>query len=355
MTSAEIIAELRASAPAAPDPLRDRVRTIVAADSAPRRRAFTRRRASFALVGGLAAAAVGAALVHGLASGGGGRGTEASQSFRSLKKAATATVAGSNHGARAHPSPLPPNASTATGLRPSQLPPAGLRLQDYQVSLGVRVENSEALSRATVQAMRWTRGHGGYVARVSYTTPGGRKGEADLVLRVPVTEVQDALQEFSSLGTLTSQHVSIQDLQGTVNAQTRRIIQLDRRIGAVSRALEGPLTVEQQARLQTELTARRQELAALTAAKQATVKQGRLARVYLSLDAAAKKKTVVPPARPGDIRRKLDDAGRVLAVELAVVLYGLVVLAPFAVLAAAAVLAARGLRRRSERRLLAGS
>jgi len=132
--------------------------------------------------------------------------------------------------------------------------------------------------------MRWTRANGGFVARVSYDTPNRHRG----LLRAPAARCRSAgcrpaLQRFSSLGTLTSQHVSIQDLQGTVNSQTKRIITLNRRIGAILTTLQTTQTVDKTARLQAELAARRQELAALTVAKAATVRQGRLAHIYLEL------------------------------------------------------------------------
>jgi Domain of unknown function (DUF4349) len=205
--------------------------------------------------------------------------------------------------------------------------------------------------------MRWARTHGGYVASVSYDTPKrGASGDSYLVLRVPVAQVQQAVRRFGALGTLTSQHMSMQDLQSTVNSQTKRIIALNRRIAAILQALEHTQTVDTTARLQAELAARRQELAGVTAAKRATVVRGRLSRIDLTLTTrAAKRHVVAPPAKPGRIERRLDAAGTVLAQELAYLLYALVVLAPFALLAAAAVAATRTLRRRADRRVLAGS
>jgi hypothetical protein len=222
------------------------------------------------------------------------------------------------------------------------------------VRLGVRVKD---LSKATTAAMRWTRAHGGYVASVSYDTPKpGARGEAELILRVPVSQVQQAMTRFAGLGTLTSQHTSIQDLQGTVNAQTKRIITLNRRIAAILKALEQTQTVETTARLQAELAARRQELAGVKAAKRATVVKGRLSRIYLTLTTkAAKKHVVAPPSKPGRIERRLDAAGDVLARELAILLYALVVVAPFVLIGAAWLVGMRAVKRRADRRLLAQS
>ena len=101
----------------------------------------------------------------------------------------------------------------------------------------MRVKDGDALSKATVEAMRWTRSVGGYVAQVSYGTAGAKTGESHLILRVPVGKVQDAIQKLSGLGTLQSQNVSVTDLQDQVNAQTKRIIVLSRRIQAIVKRL----------------------------------------------------------------------------------------------------------------------
>lgn len=94
----------------------------------------------------------------------------------------------------------------------------------------------------------------------------------------------------------------------------------------------------------------------MTTAKRATVVQGRLAHVYLTLTSkAAKKHVVAPPHKPGRIERRLDAAGDMLARELAVLVYALVVVAPFALLAAAWLVGTRTMRRRTDRRLLARS
>jgi uncharacterized protein DUF4349 len=385
MSPSDIERQLRESAPPAPDALRDRVRTIVARERAPRRAfRFTPRRASLALVGAVVVAGGGAAVVAGLVSSGSEKRAvppSSDEVFMRPQSGTSTNVTGGleegrlkrlpSHGGVAAAVPklqestpdlsvaqlAQPLPTQSADVAPTPLPPAGLRLQDYDVSLGVRVADSAALSKATVAAIRWTRTFGGFVARVSYDTPGSNKrGEADLVLRVPVSKVQDAMRRFSSLGTLTSQHVSIQDLQGRVNAQTKRIITLNRRIGAILKELDGSLTVDRQARLQAELAARKQELAAVTSQKRATVTQGRLAHVYLTLTTKAKHtQGTAVPHKPGRIERRLDDAWRVLAQELAVLLYGLVVVAPFALLAAAGLAAARVQRRRTDRRVLARS
>ena len=172
------------------------------------------------------------------------------------------------------------------------------------------MKDGDALSKATVEAMRWTRSVGGYVAQVSYGTAGTKTGESHLILRVPVGKVQDAIQKLSSLGTLQSQHVSVTDLQDQVNAQTKRIIVLSRRIQAIVKRLQaGGLSVDQEAQLRAELAADRAELGAVTQAKSATVRQGRLSRIQLELT-THRSSVVAPPAKPGRFGQALHNAGR---------------------------------------------
>jgi hypothetical protein len=74
----------------------------------------------------------------------------------------------------------------------------------------------------------------------------------------------------------------------------------------------------------------------------------------VSLDLQTKKAAAAaPPSKPGQIGRALHNIGRVLVVEAEVLLYVLLIGAPFAVLAALLWMSRRGLRRRSEDQLLA--
>jgi hypothetical protein len=363
MNHAEISRELRATAPRAPEALRQRVAAIATAEPERRGRLLRlpvapRHRAAFALAAVVAVAVCGA-LVAGLVHGGSHK--SASNEFRSqveIQKGASAgggasTAAGALNGLKSNAAA--PRAAAQQSLDKAARIPPGTRLQDYEVSLRVRVKDQDALSKATVDAMRWTRSAGGYVAEVSYDTPGSKTGESYLILRVPVGRVQAAIQQLSGLGTLESQHVSVTDLQDQVNAQTKRIILLSRRIEAIAKQLAaGGLSVDQEARLRAELEASRQELRAVTQAKSATVRRGRLSRIELVLT-TRKQSVVAPPSKPGRVGGALHDAGRILAAEAAIVLYALIVAGPFLLIGAAAWLAARAGRRRASERLLARS
>jgi uncharacterized protein DUF4349 len=364
MSSLDLINELRSGRPAASESLRERVRTIGAAEPMPRRRAVTLRRAAIVLFPACLVALVGAGALHGLLSAEG----DQPAALRG-ERAATATVPRSTVGGPARLAPILPHGATrsdrefapqrsATGgagsaltLEPQAkvaLPPSGVRLQNYTALLRLHVANLDKLSSATKDAMRFTRRVGGYVASVDYGT--GKRGQATLVLRIPVGHVQQAVVHFSGLGTILTQQVSIEDVQGQVNDQTKRIAVLRQQIAILERTLRTQtLDPEQRARLEIQLANTKARLTAAIRQKGATVRRARLARVSLTLTT---EKEAAVPGKPGRIDNALDDAGAILAKEAAITLYVLVVAGPLLLLAGAALAGGRLLRRRGEQRLL---
>jgi hypothetical protein len=351
MSSLDLLNELRSGRPVASESLRQRVRAIGAAEPVPRRRTVTLRRASIVLVPACLIALVGAGALHGLLSGTGDKPA-------ALRGEAATTVM------RKAPTPvelaplqdrgLAPHRSASSGvLAPAQraqigLPPSGVRLQNYTAFLRLHVADLDKLSSATKDAMRFTRRVGGYVASVDYGT--GKRGQAALVLRIPVDRVQQAVVHFSGLGTILTQQVSIEDVQGQVNDQTKRIAVLRQQVAIIERTLRTQtLTPEARARLEIQLANTKARLAAAVRQKGATVRRARLARVSLTL--TTEKETAVP-SKPGRIDNALDDAGAILTKEAAIALYVLVVAGPLLLLAAAALAGGRLLRRRGEQRLL---
>jgi hypothetical protein len=223
-----------------------------------------------------------------------------------------------------------PNSGSA--LRSSDLAPTAGRLQRYQATLRLRVKDVDALSIAAKRAMNLAHGLGGYVASVQYAT-GGKHGGATLVLRVPVGNVQTALTELASLGTILQQHTGILDVTRRVDREARQIAELERRLAEASPA---------------DAPAIRAKLATLRAKHARLLKSARLARITLGLTTPAKQAA----AAPSRLDRTLDDAGSVLVRELQILLYALVVAGPLLLLGAVGIAAARAQRRRSDARLL---
>jgi hypothetical protein len=228
------------------------------------------------------------------------------------------------------------------------LPPSTTRLNKYNAWLRVRVDE-DRLAKATTRAMQIARGYGGYVSSVDMNTP-GQHGTASLVLRVPVTKVEDAVLRLGQLGEVTAQRVRVQDLQRQANVLQRKIVKLQATIAALERkAAKGTLTPQEQ----YELAEAKRALTATTKARATTVREGTLATVSMTFftpQAAA-----VVPHEPGRVGRTLSHAGDFLLLELSWLLYALIVVGPIALLAAAAVLTVRAARRHSDARLLEGA
>ncbi len=332
----QLASELRAARPTAPIELRERIESLA---PPPRRRpTFAVRRlvpatGLVALAGSLGVAAV-IGLVHS-----GSNSTSRSEALRA--QATTTEVFGAATVPRAG---LPAHSLDS---KERALPPAQGRLQQYDASLTLRVPNGDRLSARTQQAMRLTRSLGGYVASASFDVP-GRHGVSTLVLRIPIDRVQRALATFAGYGTMLSQKISVQDLQQRADAQTSRIAALRRAIAALEAQLQGSVTPVQRERLARLLSIEKSRLAAQQKRLGATVRRAEFARVALTFVTPADKAS----AAPGRFDRTLDDAGSVLARELEILLYVLVVGGPLLAIGGIAHVAARTQRRRSDQRLL---
>jgi len=353
MTTDAILAELR-TVPGAPESLRERVRAL----PQPRPRfawALPRidvRRSLVVLAPAVVVLAVGSAALHGVLSGG------------STQPQPQALESGVQHGSASAPShwraaKAPAAAAqdkaltfSAAGAGGVALPPSTTRLNRYEAWLRVRVER-DGLSSATTRAMRIARGYGGYVASVDMNTP-GKQGTSSLVLRVPVTKVEDAVLRLGKLGEVTAQHVRIQDLQRTANVLQRQIAVLQTTIAGLQRKLaDDSLSTAERLQLQYQLAEAKASLAQKTKAHAGAVREGTLATVSMSF--VVPKPAAVVPHKQGDVERTVRDAGVFFLLELAWLLYAIVAIGPIALLAAAAVFGVRAARRRSDARLLEGA
>jgi hypothetical protein len=315
--------ELRSARPVASPALRERVRAVTAKPSPERRRfAFPFKRAVLVAAPAALALAVGGALVHGLVNSGSRPRVIAGAS--AVTKAAPGVL-----GARSAPAHL------------GAIPSSGGRLQQYAASLSVQVKDLAALSDATKHAMRVARLLGGYVASVEYSAPHDGRGGASIVVRVPIDRVQDAVDEYSALGTILAQHVSIVDVTKVVEEQAREIARLR---ADIARLEAGGVTPAER----PQLDADKARLDYLIKRKAATVRRAQLARV--SLELTTKPKQSAAPA--GRFDRTLSDAGGVLLREAEILAYALIVAGPLLLIGAVGILAARSQRRRLERRLL---
>jgi hypothetical protein len=329
---AELIRELRALPTTAPDPLRERVRAL--GEPAPRRELprIPWRRSLLVLAPACALALLSAAVVHGVLNSG-----SAPTQRQALTHLGAVDEAQSGYGGAR----LAPN----VGPTPS-------RAQDYEASMTLRVKDLDALTQRTNDAMRIARSYGGYVASVRQSTGAGQPGQADLVLRVPVGRVEDAMVQLSGLGTVLARQVSIVDLEQALRRQRARIVRLKLYIARAEEQLKTSLPADVRLRLQLQLQQAREDLARATGANKATLEEAALSHVSLTLT-TQKAETPVAKGGTGRFERAARDAGSFLATAGAVTLFLLIVLSPLIVLVVACLAGLRAYRRREERRLLA--
>jgi Domain of unknown function (DUF4349) len=327
---AELVRELRALPTAAPEGVRERVRAL--GEPAPGRELprIPWRRSLLVLAPACVLALLSAAVVHGVLSSG-----APTRQAVVLSPAVDATE--SAHGG---------------ALRSPLVAPTPGRRQDYEASMTLRVKDLDALTDRTNDAMRIAHSYGGYVASVQQSTSAGQPGQADLVLRIPVGHVEEAMVQLSGLGTVLARQVSIVDLEQTLRQQRARILRLKLFIARATEQLKTDLPADVRLRLQLQLQQARADLARATSANKATLDEAAFSHVSLTLT-TGKAATPVAKGGTGRFERAARKAGSFLAGAGAVALFLLIVLSPLIVLAAAFGFGLRAHRRREERRLLA--
>jgi hypothetical protein len=341
MLSPELATELRAARPSASPELRERVLAVAARQEPRRPHRFTLpplRRVALVAAPALVAVAVGGALVHGLIHSG-----------KSTQNAAPVvrTGAGGSSVAGQLNAPRPPRVvgkdQALTEKQPfsTALPNTTSRLQQYGAFMRLQVKDLDALSDTTKRAMRFARLVGGYVAYVRYSSPARGQGSAALIVRVPIDRVQDVIEEYSNLGTILSQKVSVVDVTKAVEEESREIARLQ---ALIARLEAGGVTPAERYRL-SEAKAR---LDYLTKHKAATVRRAQFARVTLELTTKPKHAA----AAAGRFDRTMSDAGGILVREAEILLYALIVAGPLLLVGLGAVAFGRMQRRRFEDRVL---
>jgi multidrug efflux pump subunit AcrA (membrane-fusion protein) len=204
------------------------------------------------------------------------------------------------------------------------------------------------MSDAMKTAIRKTRAWGGYVVTADYNA--SANGDAQLTVRIPVEHVQAAIQQFGELGTLAAQDVQIRDVQAKLDGYTREWLSTRERIAKLKVKLTQADSDAQRASLELQIAQAQKAAAQLRAEQVALKRQASFANVTVTL--TTRKAAAAAPHKEGRIERTLGDAVSILALELVFVLYGLIVIAPFALVAAIVFFAARAGRRRADDRLL---
>jgi uncharacterized protein DUF4349 len=240
------------------------------------------------------------------------------------------------------------DAATPSAALPGSLAPTGDRAQRVTATMTVEVEDSDGVADSAQKAIALTQRLGGYVASSSVVT--GDDANAIITVRVPAARVQEAVSALSALGTIVSQQVLTQDLQGDLNRLERRQRSVRAQIAVVLARLESEsLTTTERAALQARLGNLRSELRALRSAIAGTSSEARMATIQFA--AVTPEGSAVAPV-PSRLDRALDEALNVLVWEAVVALAILIVALPFALVALAVWLGNRLYRRREDDRLL---
>jgi hypothetical protein len=307
--SPDLATALREETPNAPAELRDRVTRIAATPPPPPRRTLSLRRVLVFAAPVTVAASLAVALAVGIKTAAVPNEPSTDAKVANLERQLRATdEARTLAPARQRSAAVPA--------------PSGRRAQNVQANLRILVDDTGDLSAATQRALRTTRRLGGYVLAVDYGTPEATEGTATLRVRIPVSRVQAAIVEFSELGRILAQQTRITDVQQQLDELTRQIRRAKRdkaRIAAL----------------------RRQRTALSRRAAYATV------AVDLTTYEPEQK-----AASPGRLDRAVDDATGILAAELAIAAYALIVASPFLVLLLAGLAGNRAYRRYADQRLL---
>jgi len=274
MSQLDLIAVLRAHPPVAPAELRERVRRL-AADAPASRRRFTWKRA---LV--VAIAVAGLAAVAGVLGTRDGGQRSATQPPKDIAASVPFGESAQGLGAADQRAPAPkaaagsiPNATTGSAFEFAAVPPpSATNAQRYSATLSLRLKDSAAVSEATNKALRIAAAMGGHPTAVNVDAA-RKNGEAYLVLKVPRSRVQEAIQKLGALGTIVGANVSIQDLQAGIDTTARTIDRLQAQLAELRTRTQTEDVLAQSDTLSRRIeNLQRQRAATIRAAYFATVK-----------------------------------------------------------------------------------
>ena len=257
MSQRDLAAELRSARITAPPQVRERVRLIAAADST-RTSRFTWKRA---LVVGLPVAAAIAAVI--VVSRPTPEKTVNHGEIATLRSAIT--------------TPQSADTGVARGAAKSFAPiaPTPGRVQRYEASLSLRVSSVEAVSTAVQRALHIAQSLGGYPVNVDAGSR-AQSASADLTLKVPRAHVREAVARLSQLGTITAEHLDIQDLEAGLNATDRTLARLQRTLATLRAG-------EQTTAVQKQIASLSNRIVSLQRAKASTLRTAHYATVSLHL------------------------------------------------------------------------
>jgi hypothetical protein len=234
--------------------------------------------------------------------------------------------------------------------RPAILAPAPTgRAQDIDMWIDLRVSDADQVSSASQDAVRITRELGGVVTSSTVDTR-GPQGRAQLMLRIPVGSLDDAVFRLTQLGTVTAQRTNTQDLQAPLDRVSQRIAEFHSKIRIeLARLASGQLTPAEELEARVHLENVRRNLREAREQHKAILGQTTMADLTFRLATGAP--GAVDENESG-IAGAADKAADFLRGAGAVTVFLALVLSPLVLLAILGWLALRARNRRIEARLL---
>lgn len=334
--------ELRSASVGAPASLRERVSEVGASPSRPR--VSRKRLALVAFAAVLAVAAgVGADMYF--------TGDTATRSGEAMLVDASAQMP--RQAERNVPPAIGENLSRSSAApvgRATTFEPAATgRAQDVDMWIDLRVRDADHVSSASQDAVRITRDLGGVVKSSTVDTR-GNQGRAQLTLRIPIGNLDDAVFRLTELGTVTAQRTNTQDLQAPLDRVSRRIAEFRSKIRIeLARLASGQLTAAEELEARIHLENLRRNLDFAKQSRDSIVSKTSMADLTFRLATGV---TGAADKSESGIAGAVDKAADFLRGAGAVAVFLALVLSPLLVLAILAWLALRARSRRIEARLL---
>ena len=215
--------------------------------------------------------------------------------------------------------------------------------------IDLRVQDADHVSSASQDAVRITRDLGGVVKSSTVDTR-GNQGRAQLTLRIPIGNLDDAVLRLTQLGTVTAQRTNTQDLQAPLDRVSRRIAEFRSKIRIeLARLASGQLTAAEELEARIHLENLRRSLHFAKQSRDSIVSKTSMADLTFRLATGA---TGAADKSESGIVGAVDKAADFLRGAGAVAVFLALVLSPLLVLAILAWLALRARSRRIEARLL---
>jgi len=214
----------------------------------------------------------------------------------------------------------------------------------------VLAANPDDLGDDSSEVFEAVHAHDGIVMRSS--TREGKPGEAAarFELLIPSAKLGDALAALSAIDEVRSRHEATDDITAPTVATGELLQDSKARVDSLLAQLEAAETESEREAVEAELAGERRHRARLRAQLQHLERRADYSRVLVRIETGASEES--SGGGTWGVGDALDDAGKILAVAVAVTVVALAILGPIALIALLAWLTHRAWVRRERRRVL---